>query len=162
MTSKQNVGNAGEYFISALLSAKDFVVTITLGRNIGYDLLVENPNGFALKISVKTAISHKASDFLLSNKSDQLRDINLFYAFIRLNNFETMPDYWIVPAKEVAEVLTYSYKKWLSTPKRNGDKHKDTTMRAFYVVENQYVPKDWIKKVEKFKGNIKTLEDFKV
>jgi len=33
--SRQNVGNAGEYFISALLSAKKFVVTVTLGRNIG-------------------------------------------------------------------------------------------------------------------------------
>ncbi|KKL80610.1 hypothetical protein LCGC14_2003060, partial [marine sediment metagenome] len=162
MTSKQNVGNAGEYYISALLSAKDFVVTVTLGRNIGYDLLVENPNGSTLKISVKTALSKKAKDFLLSNKCEKLRDPNLFYAFIRLNEFEEMPDYWIVPAEEVAEVLAYSHKKWLSTPRRNGEKHNDTTMRAFYVVENQYLPKDWIKKVEKFKSNFKILENFKV
>jgi hypothetical protein len=29
---KQNIGNAGEYYLAARLSAEDFTVTITLGR----------------------------------------------------------------------------------------------------------------------------------
>jgi hypothetical protein len=51
---KQNVGNAGEYYIAARLSALNFTVTITLGRAERYDILALHPDGKVYKISVKT------------------------------------------------------------------------------------------------------------
>ena len=41
---KQNVGNAGEYYIAARLSVLNFVTTITLGRAEKYDKLALSPN----------------------------------------------------------------------------------------------------------------------
>ena len=38
--AKQNIGNAGEYYIAYLLSASNCIVTVTLGRAEGFDLLI--------------------------------------------------------------------------------------------------------------------------
>ncbi len=42
--ARQNIGNVGEYFIAYLLSANNCIVTVTLGRTEGFDLLIVNPN----------------------------------------------------------------------------------------------------------------------
>ncbi len=59
MVKAQNIGNAGEFYVASLLSAYDCVVTITLGRAEGFDLLVVNPKGHPLKIQVKTRLLSK-------------------------------------------------------------------------------------------------------
>ena len=41
---KQNIGNAGEYYIAALLSALNFTTTLTLGRAERYDILAVAPD----------------------------------------------------------------------------------------------------------------------
>jgi len=48
--NRQNIGNAGEFYVAFLLSAKNCVVTVTLGRNEGFDLMVVNPKGNMVKI----------------------------------------------------------------------------------------------------------------
>ncbi len=158
MTKKQNIGNAGEYFISALLSAKDFVVTVTLGGNIGYDLLIENPNGKTLKLSVKTALSDKINGFILSEKCEDIKDDNLYYAFVKLNKFEKMPDYWIVPARIVAEIIKESNQRWLITPGKDDQYHKETSMRKFFIKQNEFIPDDWLETLKKYERNIEILE----
>jgi hypothetical protein len=44
ITQKQNVGNAGEYYIASRLSAFNFIATITLGRAEKYDILALSPS----------------------------------------------------------------------------------------------------------------------
>jgi hypothetical protein len=156
MVDKQNVGNAGEYYVSALLSARNFVVTITLGRNIGYDLLVVNTKGHPFKISVKTANSDNNKYFLLSEKNELMEENDLFYAFVRTNFFQSLPEVWIVPSKVVAKYIAESHQKWLAEK----ETHNENTMRGFYVIANRYSPADWQETVDQFKNNIKILEDY--
>lgn len=156
---KQNIGNAGEYYLASYLSAHNFVTTITLGRNEKYDLLVVNPKGNTIKISVKSMIK-KSKSFFLSEKYEKLEEPNLFYAFISLNEFKSEPDFWIVPSKVVAKSITKNYTKWFNSPNKEGGKHNSTPSRNFNVYQNKYEPEGWEEEVKKYYKNIKILEDF--
>ena len=87
--AKQNIGNAGEYFVAYLLSANNCIVTVTLGRAEGFDLLIVNPKNKTLKISVKTTF-YKIKSLMMTKKVEELKTSDLFYAFVILK-----PLYWI-------------------------------------------------------------------
>ncbi len=91
-TQKQNVGNAGEYYIASRLSAVNFITTITLGRAEKYDILALNPSGKLYKLSVKTTQLVDARDFPLSVKDEDCQSGDFYYAFEKLNKFEKEPD----------------------------------------------------------------------
>src|SRR3989338_3445613 len=95
---KQNVGNAGEYYIAARLSALNFTATITLGRAEKYDILALSPSGRLVKISVKATQVENASGFPLSVKDETCQADDFYYAFVKLNNFTKEPDFWIIPS----------------------------------------------------------------
>ena len=158
---KQNVGNAGEYYIAARLSALNFVVTITLGRAEKYDILALGPNGKLIKISVKTTQRTNAKDFPLSIKDELGAADDFYYAFTKLNGFEKEPDFWIIPSKVVCPIIRASEEIWLKTPGRSNNPHKGSTMRILPVeVKKSQVhlyPKDWATKVGRYYKNLKQL-----
>ncbi|KKL84106.1 hypothetical protein LCGC14_1968050 [marine sediment metagenome] len=156
--AKQNIGNAGEYFIAYLLSASNCIVTVTLGRAEGFDLLIVNPKNKTLKISVKTTF-YQTKSLIMAKKVEEIKDSNLFYAFVRYSDIHKLPDYWIIPSKIVAERVAFSHQKWLGTPKRDGSQHKDSTMRKFYLVNHKDYPPNWETIVQQYKNNIDPILD---
>ncbi len=159
--SKNDVGISGEFYIAHVLAKHGFKVNVSLGRTEGFDLFVQNPNGINLVVSVKTRYSSKAIDFLLSKKAEILTDVNMFYAFVRLNAPDGIPEFWIIPSKVVAEVVKTSYKIWKDTPGKDGKPHRDTKMRTLELRASPFFPEDWKKQLESFKSNIKSLEELK-
>jgi len=161
--SKQNIGNAGEYYLASILSASNFVVTITLGRNERYDLLAVNPKGKTLKISVKARNLEETSDFPLSQKDEAMEGVDFFYAFIRLNGFKKEPDFWVVPSKIVAEIVKESHRKWLGGKGKRVEQRKDTPMRLFYTklttTSKEILPENWENEVAKYYKNIEQLQN---
>ena len=160
MVKKQNIANAGEFHIASLLSAYDCVATITLGRAEGFDLLVVNPKGHPLKIQVKTRFSSDIKEFILNEKAENIKDDDFFYVFVRLNKFKTIPDYWVVPAKDLAEIVKSSHKAWLTTPGIKGQQHQDTKMRGFNIIQRKYLPANWETRINKYYMNIQVILDF--
>lgn len=158
---KQNVGNAGEYYIAARLSALNFVVTITLGRAEKYDILALGPNERLIKISVKTTQLANAKDFPLSVKDELGAADDFYYAFIKLNGFKGEPDFWIIPSKVVCPLIKSSDEIWLKTPGRSNNRHKGSTMRILPVeVKKSQVhlyPKNWAVKVKQYYKNLDQL-----
>ncbi len=71
--------------------------------------------------------------FILNKKTEDLFADNLFYAFVRLNDFEKLPDIWIVLSKVVAENVKYVHTEWLKIPRKDGGKHKDNNMRSPFI-----------------------------
>jgi hypothetical protein len=157
-TTRQNTGNSGEYYLASYLSARNFVVTITLGRNEKYDLLVINPRGKAIKISVKTLYSGKS--FILTKKDEKIKAPDLFYAFVTLNELKKEPEFWIVHSNIVSKSIRKNYKKWFKTPRKDKKPHNKTERRNFNCRKNKYEPKGWERKVEAYKSNIKPLLTF--
>ena len=158
---KQNIGNAGEYYIASRLSAENFIATITLGRAENYDILALSPKNRSIKISVKTRLKKEASAFTLSNKAEKHHDKDFYYILVRLYEFKKEPEFWVIPSKRVCEVITESHRKWLSTPGKKGQKRNDTSMRKIPIVlresERQLYPKDWEEELEGYYKNLRQL-----
>lgn len=158
---KQNVGNAGEYYIASRLSEKDFTVTITLGRAERYDILALSPNGKLIKISVKTTQIEKAKDFPLSVKDEKGKAKDFYYAFVKLNKFKKEPDFWIIPSEVVCPMIQNAHKKWEKTLDKNGKKHGFSTVRILPIEmtngQKQYYPLSWNEDVKKYYKNLKQI-----
>ncbi len=132
-------GVSGEYFVAAELSKRGYIASITLRNTKGIDVLCSNPDATkTIGIQVKTNSSSKRS-WILSKKSEDYFADKLFYVFVNLNNGHRHPDFFIVPSEYVAEYIKRSHKKWLETPGKKGQKHKDTSMRKFDDPKEKYL-----------------------
>jgi len=153
-----NIGNAGEYFIASILSARGYITTITLGRAEAYDIIAIKPNGKTIKIQVKTAWYNNHA-FRLSEKDEEDRNLDYFYAFVTLKENKESWEYYIVPAKIVSKMVKETHETWLKCLGKKGQKHNDTTMRLFYSRPNRYNP-EWFTQelIDSFKNNIEVLE----
>ena len=158
---KQNVGNAGEYYIASRLSALDFTVTITLGRAEKYDLLSLSPRERLIKISVKTTQLENAIDFPLSVKDEMSASDDFYYAFVKLNKFKKEPDFWIIPSKVVCPIIKNSDERWLKIMGKNNKPHKGSAMRILPIKvrnsQKMLYPERWNEEVNKYYKNLEQL-----
>lgn len=131
-------GVSGEYFVAAELSRRGYVASLTLRNTRGIDILASNANATkSVGIQVKSN-QGKGDAWLLNKKIESETATNLFFVFVRLNNFET-PEYYIASREEVAKRATESHKLWLRTPGRGGRLHQDNPMRKFTDPENRFL-----------------------
>ncbi len=159
MMTKQIIGNAGEYFIAYILSKEGFIVTVTLGRTIYYDLIVINPKNKTIKIQVKTTQHPNINEFVVSKKTENFIEDDLFYAFVRLKEINNLPDFWILPSKIVADIVKKTYENWLKTPAKNGGEHKETPLRTF-CIKSKFLPSGWEETLKRYKSNLEILKEF--
>ena len=148
----QNIGNSGEFYVAYLLSALDYVVTITLGRNEGYDLIAVAPSEETYKISVKTMYARNQKKFPLNKKDESPKGKDI-YAFVKLNEFQEQPDYWILPAEVVSAVVAKSHQLYLEDVDRKGRQHKDNSIRNFLLTDHKYYPSGWSAIVQRYYKN---------
>ena len=134
-------GIAGEYFVAGELSRRGYVASITLRNTRGIDILASNADATrSVGIQVKTS-QDSGNEWVLSHKAEEAPDgdvaDNFFYVFVSLNGAGA-PSYNIVPRLVVAEYLRSDHAKWLATPGKKGQVHKDTSMRKFKDPEGKY------------------------
>ena len=160
-TQKQNIGNAGEYYIASRLSALNFVATMTLGRAEKYDILTLSPNGKLSKISIKAKELENTNDFILSAKDETGQAKDFYYIFVKLNEFIKEPDFWVIPSNEVCTLLKESHSKWVNTLGKNSRKHETSNVRRlpikFRGSDKLFYLADWENKIEKYYKNLKQL-----
>jgi hypothetical protein len=129
--SKGITGIAGEYFVAAELSRRGFMASITLRNNDSIDIHASKNSGEKIfAIQVKTN-QYGGRTWPLSKKSESLKSDNLFYIFVSLKGLTDRPEYFIVPSNYLAERMKAGHAKWLATPGKKGQPHKDTDMRQF-------------------------------
>ncbi len=137
---KTQTGLAGEYYALAQLTQRGLIATLTLGNTKGVDILVTNQNLNKLyKVEVKTSSTKpgKAKLFgdgmflswTMSKKHEHATDPNLVYCFIKLREVTELPQFFIVPSKDVAEYVRWQHQYWLSTNKSR----IDSNMRQFRI-----------------------------
>ncbi len=140
---KQNKCNAGEYYIAGLLSIRNCVVSITLGRNIGYDLIVVLPSEKVVKVQVKTTVIKR---FIFNEKDEEVKN-DLFFTFVRFNDFENI-DYWVVPSKELSEYSKLRYDRQMKVG------YKPTTIRNFTIKKDKFDYDSWENKIKFYHKNL--------
>ena len=141
--NKTNVltGSAGEYFVAAELSRRGVVAALTMSGTDAFDILAVNKAGCSCSIQVKTTQYEKKLRWLLSSK-DENPKAN-FYVFVNLNGTEKQPDYYIMPATEVAAAIKEEHETWLATPKRAGTAHKPINMRQIILDQQDKSEDRW-------------------
>lgn len=133
-----NIGNSGEYFVAGELERRGFTVAVPMSNVKDFDILAINRTSYEqFAIQVKTT-GYKQKKWTLSEKNEKLIGDNIIYIFVSLNELDT-PEYHIVPSKIVAETIATDYKKWLDTPRKNGQQHNETNMRNFYDKDDTYL-----------------------
>lgn len=136
MIDRSLIGIAGAHFVAGEMSKRGYVVTLTSRNTEGIDLLASDKNGTnPIAIQVKTTTQ---KNWLLNKKADNLISEDLFYIFVLLKGENEMPEFFIVPSKDVAEQVSVSHEKWLETPNKRGGKHNDSPMRVFRDNEKKY------------------------
>ena len=133
------VGVSGEYFVAAELSRRGYIASITLRNTKGIDIVASSENGDkTVNIQVKTK-SKKGKWWLLSKKAETVKNKNIFYVFVYLNEDDKLPIFHIVPCRVVARRVKAGHKKWLETPGKNGKMHNDSNMRVWQDEKNKYL-----------------------
>lgn len=135
------VGVAGEYFVAAELSRRGHLATITLKNTKGIDVLASNEDGSKqVGIQVKTNQINRR-EWILNQKAEYYNADNLFFVFVILKRELERPEFFIVPSKVVAHYTKTMHLKWLETPGKKGQAHRDSSMRKFQDHECQYLEK---------------------
>ncbi len=133
-----NTGNAGEYFVAGELERRGFIAAVPMSNVKDFDILAIHRCTYRqLAIQVKTT-GYKQKKWTLSPKCETLVGEHIVYIFVSLNELDT-PEYHIVPSEIVAERVAADHKKWLATPGRNGQPHKDTSIRSFSDWDDEYL-----------------------
>ncbi|MDQ5912198.1 MAG: hypothetical protein QG568_413 [Patescibacteria group bacterium] len=156
---KNNIGNAGEYYVASKLSAMDCIVTVTLGRAEAFDLLIvtKNGKGSHYKVSVKTAWSATAGSFVLNEKAELINSPDLFYAFVKINENVSSPEVWVIPSSFVASVVKKSHQNYIESG------HNQNSLRGFPIAKprgsyDKYYDFVDFNKIDKYKGNYSVFE----
>ena len=135
--SKQLSGIAGEYFVAAELSRRGFLAAITLRNSDGVDILansLETNNQICFQIKT----SQKKRKWPLSEKVEKDKSPNKIYVFVNLIDQNSLPEYFLIDAVSLSEIIETGHKKWLSTPNKKGGIHNDTKIREFSDVNGKY------------------------
>jgi hypothetical protein len=75
----------------------------------------------------------------LNEKAETFESRTHFYVFVSLGKSAERPRFHIVPSKVVAERTRSGHRKWLETPGRKGQKHRDSPMRQFADLEDEFL-----------------------
>ena len=133
-------GIAGEYFVAAELSLLGFMASITLRNNDSIDIHASNlkkkDKMFAIQVKTSQVNNRK---WILNKKSELSSSESHFYIFVSLKGERERPDYFIIPSKTLAKIVKESHSRWLLTPGKKGQTHKDTDMRQFEDKKGEYL-----------------------
>lgn len=132
LDKKGIVGVAGEFFVAAELSQRGIVSTMTLKNTPKIDILATNlEKAKTANIQVKTMSVGNNAGWRLGEKDEKPSSIkNHFYVFVNLRGEGQLPEYIIIPQKELAKHLYKDHREWLSKKKKDGSPRKDTGMRV--------------------------------
>lgn len=133
------VGVSGEFFVAAELSQRGIVATMTLKNTPHIDILATNlEKAKTANIQVKTMSINNNTGWRLSEKDEKPSNIkNHYYVFVNLQGPGKLPEYIIIPQKELAVFLEKEHKSWVSGKKRDGSSRKDTSIRVLNPNTNE-------------------------
>ncbi len=148
------LGAAGEHHVMAELLRRGYIAALAPQGVPNADIVVTDLEGARLcSIQVKTR-RDLGSDggWHMKAKHENIRADRLFYCFVDFGKTPNdRPTVHVLPSALIADVLAASHRKWLATPGKKGQPHKDGNMRrllpdyarTFGGINNPY-PKGWL------------------
>ena len=125
-------GNASQFFIAGELCRRGYSAVVTLGNTPNTDILCSNLAGTKfVHIQVKTFVPGGRT-CSVGKKAEKFFGDNFFWVLggIPLPNSDKEFEYYIIPSKTMSENINENHQNWLATLGRNGQKHKDNSIRT--------------------------------
>ena len=126
------LGAAGEHYVMAELLRRGYIAALAPQGVPNVDVVVTDRDGSRLcSIQVKTRWNGSNGGWMMNAKHERITGERLFYCFVDMKQENEKPLVFIVPATVVSNALSVSHQKWLATPGRSGQTHKNTPVRQF-------------------------------
>lgn len=125
-------GVAGEYYVLYELLRCGHIAALAPIGVPNADIVVTNREGSRLcSIQVKTRRGVGADGgWHMSIKHEKIRGERLFYCFVDFQESNKVcPLVYVMPSAVVANAIAAAHQKWLATPGKKGQPHKNTKMR---------------------------------
>ena len=129
---KQARGRAGEFRVASELCKRSMFATLTMGNVPNVDVLCSSSNASAaICIQVKTFRAHEKTCMVEMNAEIDYGD-NFMWILAGLRDEKhnlSEESFYIISPNVMATNVTKLHAKWLSSPGKNGNTHKDNRIR---------------------------------
>ena len=132
---KSTRGNADQFFVAGELCRRGYPAVVTLGNTPNTDIFCSNIEGSRfVHIQVKTFVPGNAT-CTVGMKSEQDFGNNFFWVLggIPKPQQNEVFEYFVIPSKVMAKNVAEAHQLWLRTPGKNGQEHKDNTVRTVHI-----------------------------
>ena len=128
MSSKKNLGNAGEFYVLAQLAQRGYIAGKTDDGQTLIDVIATDEETLkTVNIQVKTTgANSKIPQWVMSKKNEQSHD-SLWYVLVEAQSQETLPNFYIFHSSEVGPWIAKDHQAYLD---RN-DHRSDSSVRKF-------------------------------
>ena len=125
-------GAAGEHLVMSRLLSRGYIAALAPQGVPNFDVVVTSLDGSHLcAFQVKTRWD-KGSDggWHMRPKHEDLTNDRIFYCFVDLGKQPSAQSaVYVIPSRVVATVVRQSHATWLDQPGKNGQPHKDSSVR---------------------------------
>jgi hypothetical protein len=127
----QLTGAAGGYFVAAELSRRGWAASITPKGVQRSDVLAQHLEDETKVVAIQVKTARSGDSFRLSEKLERGTDAsNEWIIFVALREEERTPvEYYVVPRNVIGALIFVDHRRWLDTPGRHGQPHKDNAQR---------------------------------
>lgn len=129
---KTSRGNASQFFVAGELCRRGYSAVVTLGNTPNTDILCSNREGTRfVHIQVKTFVPGTKT-CSVGHKAERSYGPAFFWvlAGIPVQGSSRPFEYFVIPAADMARSVSASHRKWLATPGKSGQAHRDNKLRA--------------------------------
>lgn len=133
-------GNASQFFVAGELCRRGYAAVVTLGNTPNTDVLCSNREGTKfVHIQVKTFVPGTKT-CSVGLKAEKDFGPTFFWVLGGIPGPDSAApfEYFIIPSMDMAANVKAFHERWLVAPGRNGQAHKDSTVRAVNVPPNSY------------------------
>lgn len=133
-------GNSSQFFVAGELCRRGYAAVVTLGNTPNTDILCSNRAGTKfVHIQVKTFVpGTKTCSVGLKAEKDFGPLFFWVLAGIPKPGTSAAFEYFIIPSADMARNVGEHHKRWLAASGKNGQPHKDSSVRAVNVPPNAY------------------------
>ena len=138
---KGHRGNASQFFVAGELCRRGMVAVVTLGNCPNTDVLCSDVEGKKfVHIQVKTFVPGNKT-CMVGVKAEREYGENFFWILGGIPFAETKEpfQYFIIPAKVMANQISAAHKAWLSKPGKNKQHDPKTTVRTVLFSKESWV-----------------------
>ena len=132
---KSSRGNSSQFFVAGELCRRGYSAVVTLGNTPNTDILCTNIAGTKfVHIQVKTYVPGNRT-CSVGLKSEKYFGKNFFWVLGGIPKPSQNSDfeYYVIPSSIMAKNVIKAHQLWLETPGKNGQPHKETTVRTVHL-----------------------------